>query len=104
MISFQRVDKKGKELTVVCNFSPVHRPGYRVGVPRGGRYQVVFNSDDPAYGGSGKGDKEVLRTEAIPCHGQEQSLVLDVPPMATVLYRCIRTFPKRKPREEKVQE
>ena len=52
MVAFQRYDKKGKALTVVCNFSPVHRKGYRLGVPEGGRYEAVFCSDDAADGGA----------------------------------------------------
>ncbi len=98
VVAFQRYDKKGKALTVVCNFSPVHRKGYRLGVPEGGRYEAVFCSDDAAYGGAGLGDAALLKTEKTPSHGFEQSLVLDIPPMAAVFYRCTRREPKRKPR------
>ena len=80
-------------MLAVCNFSPVHRPGYRLGVPYRGTYQCVFNSDDERFGGSGLGDKEPLSSEDIPMHGQEQSLVIDIPPMSGVIYRCTRKKP-----------
>ena len=91
--SFLRKDRKGDFVLAVCNFSPVHRPGYRLGVPYRGTYQCVFNSDDERFGGSGLGDKEPLSSEDIPMHGQEQSLVIDIPPMSGVIYRCIRKKP-----------
>ena len=91
--SFLRKDRKGDFVLAVCNFSPVHRPGYRLGVPYRGTYQCVFNSDDERFGGSGLGDKEPLSSEDIPMHGQEQSLVIDIPPMSGVIYRCTRKKP-----------
>ena len=91
--SFLRKDRKGDFVLAVCNFSPVHRPGYRLGVPYRGTYQCVFNSDDEHFGGSGLGDKEPLSSEDIPMHGQEQSLVIDIPPMSGVIYRCTRKKP-----------
>ena len=99
-VAFCRRDKKGKELIFLCNFSPVHRKGYRLGVPVGGRYRRVFSSDETAFGGSGLGDEESLRTEKVPCHGREQSLVLDLPPMAAVFYRCVRKESAKKTREK----
>ena len=100
VVAFRRMDKAGKSLVAVCNFSPVHREGYRLGMPDAGRYQAVFNSDDPAFGGGGRGDKEAIATQPVPAHGFEQSLTLDIPPMAAVYYRCVRRYPKRKAREK----
>ena len=94
--SFLRKDKKGDFLLVACNFSPVHRPGYRLGAPCRGTYQCVFNTDDERYGGAGLGDKAPIDSEDAGCHGQEQSLVLDLPPMSAVIYRCIRKKPALK--------
>ena len=93
---FLRKDKKGHFLLVMCNFSPVHRDGYRVGVPVPGRYECVFNTDDPAFGGGGVGDSGPVKSEYVPCHGQEQSMTIDVPPMGAVLYRCAKKFPPRR--------
>ena len=103
-ISFLRWDKSGKPLMVVCNFSPVHRQGYRVGAPFGGTWTPVFNTDDTRYGGQGLGDLQPLKTERVPCHEQKQSLVLDLPPMSAMLYRCTRRNPVRRPKQESGQK
>ena len=92
-IAFLRWDQAGRPLAVVCNFSPVHRRGYRLGVPFRGRWTPVFNTDRAEFGGSDLGDRETLTTERVPCHGQEQSLVIDLPPMAVMVYRCTHRFP-----------
>ena len=101
--SFLRKDSKGDFILAVCNFSPVHRPGYRLGVPCRGTYQCVFNSDDERFGGSGLGDKEPLSSEDIPMHGQDQSLVIDIPPMSGVIYRCTRKKPALKKKKAAVK-
>ncbi len=95
-ISFLRKDKKGSFLVVVCNFSPVDRKGYRVGVPVGGRYALLLNSDDEAFGGSGHGDKAPVASQPIPCHGQDQSIEIDLPPMTTLVFHCARKNPVRR--------
>ena len=100
-VSFLRWDRKGTPLIVVCNFSPTHRNGYRVGAPFAGSWGVAFNSDDSAYGGEGRGDREPVKTEKIPCHDQQQSFTIDLPPMSAVIYRCVRKNPVRKPKSEK---
>ncbi len=100
-VAFLRRDKKGGFLAVLCNFSPVSHPGYRLGVPVAGKYAVVLNSDDPAFGGGGGGDKGLISTEKIPCHGQEQSITVDLPAMSAVVYRCARKNPVRKSKAAK---
>lgn len=94
-VVFLRRNKKGDFLLTACNFSPVHRQNYRVGVPTAGRYERVFSSDDPAFGGAGLGDLSMISTEYSESHGQPQSLLLDLPPMSAVIYRCARKFPPR---------
>ena len=89
-VSFLRKNQKGDALLVMCNFSPVHREGYRVGVPIPGRYEVIFNSDDEAFGGAGLGDKTALASKKEPMHGQQQSISVDLPPMGAVILRCTR--------------
>lgn len=81
-VSFLRWDKEGSPLLVVCNFSPVHRKGYRVGTPFAGMWSAVLNTDDVSFGGGGLGDQDPVRTEYIPCHDQDQSMEIDLPPMA----------------------
>ena len=99
-VAFVRRDKKGGALVVVCNFSPVDRTGYRIGVPAAGKYTCIFNTDDEAYGGQGRGDKAPVKSEYVPCHGRGQSLVLTLPPMSAVVYRCTRKFPPRRNQAE----
>ncbi|MDN5276805.1 MAG: 1,4-alpha-glucan branching enzyme [Clostridiales bacterium] len=88
IVSFIR---KGKEqddwLIVVCNFTPVVRHGYRIGVPWPGEYREVFNSDDPAYGGSGQGNFDVIVSENVPWHGFSQSISITLPPLAVVFFK-----------------
>ena len=61
---------------------------------------MAFNTDDAVFGGNGFGDKAPLKTEKIPYHDQQQSFVVDLPPMSTVIYRCTRKNPVRKPKED----
>jgi 1,4-alpha-glucan branching enzyme len=70
---------------VVGNFTPVPRTGYRIGVPRGGPYNVLFNSDAEAYGGGNMGNGHTVQAEPIGCQGRPYSLNLTLPPLA-VLY------------------
>ena len=100
-VAFLRWDRKGTPLIVLCNFSPEHRDGYRVGAPFAGTWAVAFNTDDPAYGGEGLGDKNPIKTEKIPCHDQQQSMTVDLPPMSALILRCVRKSPVRKPKAEK---
>ena len=84
VIAFRRIDEKGKEIIVVCNFTNVERCDYRIGIPKKGAYKIVFNSDDVEFGGEGKGNKGKLKTESINMHGFEQSISLDLPPMSAI--------------------
>ena len=68
-------------MVVVCNFTPVVREGYRIGVPRGGWYVERFNSDSGFYGGSNKGNGSGVMAEPIPAHGFEYSISLMLPPL-----------------------
>ncbi|GAB4355861.1 MAG: 1,4-alpha-glucan branching protein GlgB [Immundisolibacter sp.] len=72
-------------LLVVCNFTPVPRHNYRVGVPRGGRWRELLNSDATTYGGSGVGNLGEVETAPVAAQGHYQSLSLVLPPLG-VLY------------------
>ena len=98
-VAFLRWNREGKPLVVVCNFSPNHRKGYRVGVPFPGTWSPVFNTDAAEFGGQGLGDTLPLKTETVPFHSQEQSMVIDLPPMSVMIYRCTRRAPVRKKAE-----
>lgn len=90
VIAFRRIDEKGKEIIVVCNFTNVERCDYRIGIPKKGAYKIVFNSDDVDFGGEGRGNKGKLKTESINMHGFEQSISLDLPPMSAIYIKKTR--------------
>jgi len=72
---------------IVANFTPVPRPGYRIGVPDAGWYREVLNSDAGIYGGSNMGNSGGVPTDPIPDHGFDQSISLTVPPLGFVLLK-----------------
>lgn len=70
---------------IACNFTPVPRYGYRLGVPVAGRYREVLNTDATIYGGSGLGNLGAVEAERVPAHDRPCSLQLTLPPLATVV-------------------
>jgi 1,4-alpha-glucan branching enzyme len=88
VLTFVRRDARGEVLMLVaCNFTPVVRTGYVVGVPRGGYWQEVLNSDSERYGGSGVGNLGGVQAEPHPAHGRDWSLRLALPPLAALFFR-----------------
>ena len=87
VLVFLRRDRAGHELILAVNFSPEAREGYRFGVPPKARYEEEFNTDDPRWGGSGVVNVGPIPTEAIPSHGQEQSISVRIPPLGAVILR-----------------
>ena len=85
VIAFLRRDAKGKMVMVVCNFNPVLREGYKLGVPNSGTYKEILNSDDVAYGGSGVTNGSV-RSKKVASHGFDHSVTLTLPPMSTLYF------------------
>jgi 1,4-alpha-glucan branching enzyme len=72
---------------VCCNFTPVPRQGYRLGVPQGGVYDEVFNSDSEWYGGSNVGNAGALAADARPHHGRDHSIAVSLPPLGAVVLK-----------------
>jgi len=89
VISFRRIDEEDNEIIVVCNFVPVERENYCIGVPFEGEYKLVFNSDDAAFGGSGKSAKK-YQTADVPMHGYDQSISLTLPPLSVLYLQQIK--------------
>jgi 1,4-alpha-glucan branching enzyme len=88
VVSFLRRSRDGQEfVVVVLNFTPVVRQGYRIGVPRGGGYVELINSDAEVYGGSNIGNGGMVFTEPIPAHGHANSLRLILPPLGFLLLK-----------------
>jgi len=77
----------GDVVLVVCNFTPVPRGEYRVGVPLGGEWREVLNSDAEMYGGSGQGNYGSSWAVPEPSHGRPHSLMITLPPLAVVAFR-----------------
>jgi 1,4-alpha-glucan branching enzyme len=87
-LAYLRRSRNGDAVLVVCNFTPVPRHDYRVGVPAAGFWQELANSDALDYGGSGSGNLGGAWSQPVPMHGRGQSLALTLPPLATVILRC----------------
>ena len=86
--SFIRMDKKNKEsLIFVCNYTPVVRYDFRLGVPELGKYVQDFNTDSEIYGGSGQTIDEVLIAEEVTFNNQPYSITIKVPPMAAIILK-----------------
>ncbi len=77
-------------ILVVCNFTPVTYTNYRVGVPRGGYWSEVLNSDALVYSGSGQGNLGGVEAAPIPAHDRDNSLSLTLPPLSAIYLRAPR--------------
>jgi len=87
VLAFLRRSKSGSTVLVACNFAPVLRVGYRVGVPTGGWWREVLNSDAHDYGGAGAGNFGGVMAEPGGSHGRPFSLALTLPPTSVLLLR-----------------
>jgi 1,4-alpha-glucan branching enzyme len=85
VLSFLRRGRTGGDVLVVCNFTPVVRSNYRVGVPQRGYWREVLNSDATAYGGSGSGNLGGVHATPVPSHGRTRSVNLTLPPLGIVV-------------------
>ncbi len=84
VIAFSRHTFSDTPVVVICNFTPVVRQNYRLGVPEAGTWKEVFNTDSTEFSGSGVLNPSLLVTEPLPMHHQLHSLVMTLPPLATV--------------------
>ena len=88
VICYLRRPQQGEDLILVaCNFTPVPRSNYRVGVPLAGYWREALNSDAPHYGGTGMGNLGGVEAAPVPAHGRYHSLNLTLPPMAVVMLK-----------------
>ena len=88
LISYLRIDPQERTfLLFVGHFGSVRRGGYRIGVPQKGFWREVINSNSEFYGGTGEGNEGGRQTEDVPCDGQSQSLLLNLPPLAAFLFK-----------------
>lgn len=101
IISFARHgDDEKDDLVVLINFEVNPHEDFRLGVPRPGIYEEVFNSDDEEFGGSGVTNKGAkFTTEDVPWNRQEQSIELRVPPLGGTILRYVGPLPKKRTRK-----
>jgi len=88
LISFTRRGRSTDDIVlVVCNFTPVPRENYRLGVPRGGYWKEVLNSDAAEYWGQGFGNMGGVEAAPVPSHGLPHTLVMTLPPLSVVFFK-----------------
>jgi 1,4-alpha-glucan branching enzyme len=84
----RRGTQAGDTLAVACNFTPVLRRNYRLGVPAAGYWREILNSDAPLYGGSGQGNMGGVVAAPVACHGHFQSINVTLPPLGVVVFKA----------------
>ena len=92
IVSWVRNGLEGDQLVFICNFQPVTREGYRIGVPKAGTYKEVFTSDLSEFGGTNMINPEEIESEPIPCDNYENSIVITVPPQGAAFFRCVKDY------------
>lgn len=87
LFSFLRRSRDGETIIAIVNATPVLREGYRLGVPNGGFYEEIFNSDAEIYGGSNQGSGGGIPTQEQEAHGKPHSIEITIPPLGTVFLK-----------------
>ncbi len=93
VIAFLRNNEMDEKIVAVCNFTPVMRDSYKIGVPDAQSYEIVFNTDSKKFGGNGERLKKTYAVKDGPMHGYEHYIELKLPPMATMY---LKPVPKEK--------
>jgi 1,4-alpha-glucan branching enzyme len=87
-LSYVRNSRNAESVILVaCNFTPVPRENYLLGVPRAGRWREIINSDAPYYGGSGMGNYGGVESHPVPAHGRYHAIRITLPPLAVVYFK-----------------
>ena len=82
-----RKSKEGETIVFIVNATPMVRHSYRLGVPRPGFYREIINTDAETYGGSNVGNLGGVKSEAVPWMAREQSILIQLPPLATLAFK-----------------
>ena len=91
VITYLRKDPAMEDVFLVsCNFTPIPRQNYRIGVPGTGLWREVLNSDAKTYGGSGQGNMGGVRSTPVPSHGRSHSISVTLPPLGVVVFHWER--------------
>ncbi len=97
IIAFKRTDKKGNDVIAICNFVPVTRENYRLGMPYHGEYEIVLNTDSVEFGGNGEVKKRLITTAPEPMHGFEQSAEFTIPALSVMYLKLKRKLKAKLP-------
>lgn len=90
ILIFKRMSSDEKDsLIIVANFCPLSYTDYLVGVPTDGNYRLAFNSDELDYGGTGYKMKKTMKSQAIPLHGEDYSVSINIPPSSLVVIKGV---------------
>ena len=90
VIAFLRYSRTREEFLVICcNFTPVPRYNYRIGVPQKGRYAEIFNTDSEMFGGSNMGNSGAVWADERESHGRPASLNVTLPPLAVIMFKAV---------------
>ncbi len=103
VIAFRRIAKNGDEVICVCNFVPVARYGYRVGSPAG-TLKLIFSTDWEVFGGKTPKSALKVKSEPVPMHGYDQSVVLDIPGMSVLYFELQKPRPGPRKRGKSLEE
>jgi 1,4-alpha-glucan branching enzyme len=90
VVSFLRKSRDGDIVTFVVSATPMVRYSYRLGVPKPGFYREIINTDAETYGGSNIGNLGGVQTEDVPWMGREHSILINLPPLATLAFKLER--------------
>lgn len=102
VIAFRRFDKEGNDIIAVCNFLPVQRENYRIGVPFAGTYEEIFTSDASEFGGGGFTNGKSIKTTDEPMHGFDQSVSITLPENTVFFLRCAKKKQVKKAAPKKI--
>ena len=86
LVYLRRARDLARVVVVACNFTPIPRHGFRIGVPASGWWHEILNSDAETYGGSGQGNFGGLVSEPVAWHGHRHSLAITLPPLGLVVF------------------
>ena len=104
VLVFRRIALNGDEIICICNFQPMLRENYILGVPFAGVYEEFFSTDNEAYGGSGFSNGSEIKSVKKPCHDLKNSISVTLPPMSVLYLRCVKKSPVHAKKADKDAE
>ncbi|MCH5296073.1 MAG: 1,4-alpha-glucan branching protein GlgB [Ruminococcus sp.] len=104
VIAFRRIANDGSEILVVCNFQPVQRDNYRIGVPVAGTYEEVFNSESTEFGGCGVVNSGEIKSSRIKDHELNNSIEITLPPLGVMYFKLKKKAPAPRKSTSKMEQ